>query len=504
MAQAFKIPESFPFTSMDLSTLLVFIVTFVLAVRFFKVKGHVQGNLPPLVPGGWPLVHHMPAFFTKNLPLQLHKWAKEFGDVYRVKWFMNKEVHVVSGYTAIKEMLEKDEFCTRRDRYVEIAVGGDQDILMAPYGEVFKKRRRFATSVFRRLGVKMGQGSIEDQIQEEARFICVKISGYSKQPFDASSDLTTAAGNIICALVFGKRFDYGDTRFQHLQTTMKKLGEEMARWQIPFITFIPYVQDPAAGLRFYSKKLQQFIREEIDRHRLNLDPENPRDFIDYCLLQLAQQDGNEEWMNDDNVVYILQDLFVAGTDTTAATLTWALLYMILYPDVQQKVQAELDSVLGASKPSLAHRDQLPFTAATIMESQRIRHIAGLMFIRDTAESTRLRGFDIRKGKKLVPNLRSVHMDPEVWPNPDDFDPSRFLDVDGKVVKNPPSFLPFSAGRRNCLGEQLAKMELFLLFSTILQHFTLKVPEGAPTPSTEGINKSLSMGPVPFQLCAVSR
>ncbi|XP_078575016.1 cytochrome P450 2U1-like [Branchiostoma floridae x Branchiostoma japonicum] len=285
---------------------------------------------------------------------------------------------------------------------------------------------------------------------------------------------------------------------------MENLGAEVARWEFPFITYIPGLQDPIAGTRFYSKKLQQFIREEVDQHRLNLDPENPRDFIDYCLLQLAQQDGEGTWLKEENVVYIIQSLFMAGTDTTTATLTWALLYMVLYPDAQQKVQAELDSVLGATKPSLAHRDQLPYTTATIMEVERIRHIGPILFGRLATGTTRLRGYDIAEETFLLLNLRSVHMDPAAWPNPDVFDPSRFLDADGKVVNNPASFLPFAAGRRNCLGEQLAKMELFLLFSTILQHFALKLPVGAPTPSTTGIFKSLSMGPAPFKLCAVSR
>ncbi|XP_066275408.1 cytochrome P450 2J6-like [Branchiostoma lanceolatum] len=502
MVQVLVLPDRFPFTIMDVSVLLVFIVTFVLAARFLK-KVKNPGNLPPSAPGGWPLLHHLPTLFKRDFRLELDKWARELGDVYHVN-FVVIEMYVVSGYTALREMMETDAFSTRLEGSASAIADGDQDILMAPYGEVFKERRRFATSVLRRLGVKMGRGSIQDQIQEEASSICLKISKYSERPFDVSADLTTAVGNIICALVFGKRFDYGDTRFQHLQATMKNLGAELVKWKAPFVTYIPKVQDPVAGLRFHAKKLQQFIREEIGRHRLNLDPEDPRDFIDYCLLQLAQQDEGGTWLKEDNVVYIIQDLFIAGTDTTAATLTWALLYMVLYPDVQQKVQAELDSVLGATKPSLAHRDQLPYTTATIMEAQRIRHIAPVLFLRQADESNSLRGFDIAKGTILFPNLRSVHMDPVAWPDPEVFDPSRFLDADGKVVNNLPSFLPFSAGRRNCLGEQLAKMELFLLFSTILQHFALKLPEGAPTPSTEGIFKSLSMAPAPFQLCAVSR
>ncbi|XP_066271393.1 cytochrome P450 2J6-like [Branchiostoma lanceolatum] len=264
MADVFTFPEGFPFTLLDVPTLLVFAVTFLISVWFLNFKRPGNLNLPPSVPG---------------------------------------------------------------------------DIVLAPYGNVFKERRRFATSVLRRLGVKICRGSIQDQIQEEASSICVKVSGYNKQPFDVSADLLTASGNILCALVLGKRFDHGDTRFQHLQTTLKNLGAEIVNWRSPFITYIPIVQDPAATLRIHSNEVRQFIREEIDLHRLNLDPENPRDFIDYCLLQLDQQDGGGAWLKEDNVVYIVQDLFIAGIDTTAATLTWAMLYMILYPGVQQKVSS---------------------------------------------------------------------------------------------------------------------------------------------------------------------
>eukprot|EP00058_Branchiostoma_floridae_P017199 XP_002602687.1 hypothetical protein BRAFLDRAFT_72950 [Branchiostoma floridae] len=326
MAQVFTLPEGFPFTILDVSTLLVFLFTFVLAVRF--LRGKRSGNLPPLVPGGWPLVHHLPTLISKDFRAQVDQWAREFGEVYRVK-FLGKEIYVVSGYPTLKKMMEKDEFSTRSDPKLGPTLGGQ--------------------------------------------------------------------GNIICALVFGKRYDYGDTRFQHLLTTMANLGVEVARWEFPFITYIPGLQDPIAGTRFHSKKLQQFIREEIDLHRLNLDPEDPRDFIDYCLLQLDQQDGEGTWLKEENVVFIIQSLFMAGTDTTAATLTWAMLYMVLYPDVQ----AELDSVLGATKPSLAHRDQLPYTTATIMEVERIRHIGPVLFARQSTGPTRLRGYDIAEGTLVI-------------------------------------------------------------------------------------------------------
>ncbi|XP_078697832.1 cytochrome P450 2D9-like [Branchiostoma floridae x Branchiostoma belcheri] len=95
------------------------------------------------------------------------------------------------------------------------------------------------------------------------------------------------------------------------------------------------------------------------------------------------------------------------------------------------------------------------------------------------------------------------MDPAYWPDPDRFDPGRFLDAEGNVINKPESFMPFLGGRRVCLGEQLARMELFLFFSTLLQSFTFKTPDGAPPPPTDGV-LGTTLAPHPFKLCAIPR
>ncbi|XP_035664823.1 cytochrome P450 2D6-like [Branchiostoma floridae] len=121
----------------------------------------------------------------------------------------------------------------------------------------------------------------------------------------------------------------------------------------------------------------------------------------------------------------------------------------------------------------------------------------------TAEDVKVQGYDIPKGTQVLVNLHSLHMDPVYWPDPDRFDPERFLDAEGNVVNKPQSFMPFAGGRRVCPGEQLARMELFLFFSTLLQSFTFITPEGAPAPNTDGIFR-LTLKPHPFQLCAIRR
>ncbi|XP_078676775.1 cytochrome P450 2U1-like isoform X2 [Branchiostoma floridae x Branchiostoma belcheri] len=101
------------------------------------------------------------------------------------------------------------------------------------------------------------------------------------------------------------------------------------------------------------------------------------------------------------------------------------------------------------------------------------------------------------------NLYSLHTDPAYWPDPDRFDPGRFLDAEGNVVNRAESFMPFGKGRRVCLGEQLARVKLFLFLSTLLQHFTFKPQEDASAPSTDGVF-GLALPPHPFKLYAIPR
>lgn len=109
---------------------------------------------------------------------------------------------------------------------------------------------------------------------------------------------------------------------------------------------------------------------------------------------------------------------------------------------------------------------------------------------------------IPAGTSVVPLLYAVHMDPELWGDPEVFRPSRFLDSEGKVWQ-PSFFMPFGVGRRMCLGKNLARMEVFLFFSSLMHMFNLSLPEGAPLPSLQG-NVGVTISPIPFKICLLQR
>lgn len=200
---------------------------------------------------------------------------------------------------------------------------------------------------------------------------------------------------------------------------------------------------------------------------------------------------------------VTSDLFIAGMVSTSITLTWALLLMILHPDVQRRVQQEIDEVIGREQlPEMGDQTRMPFTVAVIHEVQRFGDIVPLGVPHMTSRDTEVQGFLIPKGTTLITNLSSVLKDEKVWKKPFRFYPEHFLDAQGHFVKQE-AFMPFSAGRRVCLGEPLARMELFLFFTCLLQRFSFSVPAGQPQPSDHGVFTFLKV-PAPFQLCVEPR
>ncbi|XP_051885538.1 vitamin D 25-hydroxylase isoform X2 [Pristis pectinata] len=179
----------------------------------------------------------------------------------------------------------------------------------------------------------------------------------------------------------------------------------------------------------------------------------------------------------ENLIYTVGELIIAGTETTTNALRWAILYMALYPNIQEKVHQEIDTIVGKNQiPSLENKSQMPYTEAVLHEVLRYCNIAPLGIFRATTKNTVVRGYSIPKGTTVITNLYSVHFDEKYWNTPYLFCPERFLDKNGQFVKKE-AFVPFSVGRRHCLGEQIARMELFLFFTMLLQRFHIHFPPG---------------------------
>ncbi|KAM9557322.1 LOW QUALITY PROTEIN: cytochrome P450 2W1-like [Guaruba guarouba] len=165
------------------------------------------------------------------------------------------------------------------------------------------------------------------------------------------------------------------------------------------------------------------------------------------------------------------DLLVAVTETTSTTLQWAILLLLKYPEIK-KVHAEIERVLGPScLPTFEDQKKMPFTNAVIHHVQRfvtlLPHVPQC-----TSVDTHFKDYFIPKGTAVIPLLTSVLLDKTQWETPDEFNTNHFLDVDGNFIKKK-AFLPFYTGQRNCIGERLATMELFIFFTGLMQKLIFK-------------------------------
>jgi steroid 17alpha-monooxygenase/17alpha-hydroxyprogesterone aldolase len=230
----------------------------------------------------------------------------------------------------------------------------------------------------------------------------------------------------------------------------------------------------------------------LAEHRSTYQEGKVRDLTDGLLKAVEEAASNEEsttkeYLSDDHLVGTMMDVFLAGAETTSTTILWVLAYMISYPEVQARVQQEFADVIGRERlPGLSDRGSLPYFEATIKET--IRHATPFVVgaPHKTTSDTTLKGYDIPKNTMVIFNIWEIHHDPRHWKNPEEFDPSRFLDDQGKLLNvTTLSYMPFSMGPRACLGESLAKTELFLFLSRLLYEFKFENPPGVPLPDMEG-------------------
>lgn len=202
-----------------------------------------------------------------------------------------------------------------------------------------------------------------------------------------------------------------------------------------------------------------------------------RDLVDAYIVQQKkhEEDGKENYFSDQQLVQIMSDIFSAGLETVTSTIEWSILFLILNTNCQEEIQREIDRVIGRQRmPQLEDLSQMFYTEATIYEVLRRSNVVALGNAHATLDDASIGGYRIPKGTQVLPNLYCIHMSPKLWHEPEKFEPSRFI-VNERAQK-PEYFIPFSVGRRMCLGDVLAKMEVFLFLVGLLQKYDLSVPE----------------------------
>ncbi|XP_076048591.1 cytochrome P450 2L1-like isoform X6 [Oratosquilla oratoria] len=227
-------------------------------------------------------------------------------------------------------------------------------------------------------------------------------------------------------------------------------------------------------------EISNALNQIVEEHKKSRIPHNPRDYIDAYLDQEEEKHNPNSSFKFElfDLLITMRDLFEAGSETTSSTFRWMIALMAVNPDVQTKVQAEIDAAVPRDRvPNLNDRKNLQYLEAMLNEVHRHASFIPLCIPHMVFEDTYLEGYVLPKGSIVMANISSCHFNPRYWKYPKIFYPEHFIDEKGKCMNKREGFLPFSVGRRVCPGETLARTELFLFTSAVLQQFTIKSPPG---------------------------
>ncbi|XP_040919205.1 cytochrome P450 2K1-like isoform X2 [Toxotes jaculatrix] len=451
----------------------------------------------PPGPRPLPLLGNLLQLDLKRPYKTLCELSEKYGSVFTVYFGTNKVV-VLAGYKAVKEALVSfaEEF-------------GDRDISPIFYDtNQGHEMRRFALTTLRDFG--MGKRVAEEKILEECQYLIQMFEKHKGKPFDTTCPVNYATSNIISSIVYGSRFEYSDPRFKNLvrraNETIRITGSASIQLYNMFPRLVRWIKNRQLILKNVEMTVRD-VKDLIRQLKETLNPHTCRGLVDCFLIRKQKEEDScvtDTHYNEKNLIFTVTNLFAAGTDTTATTLRWGLLLMAKYPHIQDQVQEELSRVIGSRQARVDDRKNLPYTDAVIHETQRLANIVPMSIPHKTSRDVTFQGYFIKEGTTVFPLLTSVLYDESEWESPHTFNPSHFLDRESKFVRRD-AFMPFSAGRRVCLGESLAKMELFLFFTSLLQRFRFTPPPGV---TEDELNLTAGVGftlpPWPHELCAVSR
>uniref|UniRef100_A0A3Q2FNB8 Steroid 21-hydroxylase n=2 Tax=Cyprinodon variegatus TaxID=28743 RepID=A0A3Q2FNB8_CYPVA len=412
-----------------------------------------------------------------HIPIHLTNLAQRYGSIYRLKCGKTTMV-VLNSCDVIREALVKkwSDFAGRPISYTgDIVSGGGRNISLGDYTEQWRAQRRLVHSALQRCC----QQSIHGVIERQALHLRKVLLDYQERAVDLSEDFTVAASNVITTLAFGKEYDKTSPELQKLHCC---LNEIVALWGSSWISAL----DSFPLLRklpnpVFARLLKEVARRDaiIKKHLNDYKSQNKinEDAITGFLLQgLEKQKSTEcgELLTDVHVHMATVDLLIGGTETTAAWLNWTVAFLLHRPEVQTSVYEELCTVLEERYPKYSDRHRLPMLSSLISEMLRLRPVAPLAVPHRAIRDSSIAGYFIPKNTVIIPNLFGAHHDPTVWSEPYSFKPERFLKGGDGFTR---CLLPFGGGARLCLGESVAKIELFLFTAYLLRDFQFVLPQG---------------------------
>ena len=358
-----------------------------------------------------------------------------------------------------------------------------ESLLLMHYCEtLFKARKTFHTGLH-----LYGDGvpKFENRVRGEIERLIERIRQTEGIDFDPGPILERSLGNLVSILAVGEPMSDDDAKiawdFINVSNHVLNPTVEFFMYNFPFLRFIP-----GSKYKQFYKELLEKTDVVVDRYvrpyQRTYQPGVERGIIDaFIKIQKEEQEKGQAWFSDNQIISLMLSVIGGALITTISALLSIVLAIINNVPCEERIYEEIIRVVGKNRlPSLNDKTKMPYTEAVIMEALRLANVIPIIMPHNFLEECEFEGYKIPKDTRILANLWVVNRDPSIWGDPEVFRPERFLDADGNLL--PPehklrqAWLLFGAGRRNCVGEVMARSRMFLYVASLIQAFRFLPPK----------------------------
>ena len=486
--------------------ILIFAVTILSLCWILKRNGNTRlPNGPP----GLPILGNTLQVNAAKFHFNLEEWAKQFGPIFKCN-IMRTNMVVLSSPELIRKAFASEKygkiFNDRPESFIgKYCSNNYSGMIVGRYGEtLFKMRKVFHTALH-----LYGDGvpKFENAVKSEIENLIQKIRNLEGKDFDPSPVFERSLGNLVSILVCGETMSDSDAKiiWDFVNASNESLNPtvEFFLFNLPFLRFIPgkYRRIYHTLLKTNEALCERYLR----KYQGTYEPGVERGLVDaFIKLQREAKEKGATWFDDDQMKGMINAAIGGSLITTISALTSIFLAFINNVSCTEKIYQEIVTVVGKSRlPNLNDKAKMPYTEAAIMECLRLANIVPIIMPHNCLEDCEFEGYQIPKDTRILAHLWYVNRDPSIWGDPDVFRPERFLDANGNLL--PPenkirqAWLLFGVGRRNCVGEVMARSRMFLYVTSLIQKFKFLPPKKSRLVQLDARNFSsaITVRPPPY-------
>ncbi|KAG7579567.1 Cytochrome P450 superfamily [Arabidopsis thaliana x Arabidopsis arenosa] len=471
-------------------TTTALIITVHLLVLAYLISRWRKPLYPP-GPKGLPIIGNM-LMMDELTHHGLAKLAETYGGLFHLRMGF-RHVFAITSPDVARQVLQVQDI-SFSNRPVTIAINyltyDLADMAFAPYGPFWRQMRKVCVmKVFSRRRSE-SWASVRDEVNKIIRSLSSNVGN----PVNVGELIFTLTRNITYRAAFGAACETEQDEFIRILQEFSKL---FGAFNVAdFVPFLGWFDLHGINKRLVKARndLDGFIDEVIDEHMkkreiVNHDDEDT-DMVDDLLAFYSEEENlvsenlstnsnkNSIKLTRDNIKALVMDVMFGGTETMASGIEWALTELLRNPDELKRLQQELAEVVGlGQRVDETHLEKLTFLKCTLKETMRL-HPPIPLILHEAIEDTKLQGFSVPKGSRLMINAFAIARDPKLWVEPEAFKPSRFMEPGmPDFMGTNFEFIPFGSGRRSCPGMQLGLYAMEVSVANIIHTFTWQLPDG---------------------------